>query len=131
MIITRNTTVKEILAASPDAVEVFAKHGVDVQVVTGRAPDALSNLAEPDAIFVGGSVSDDGVMRHAIGSLRAGGRLVANAVTIEAQASLTGLYNAYGGALSLLQYAQAMPVGRFAGWRPVMPVVQWRWVKGS
>lgn len=30
MIITLNTTVKEILAASPDAVEVFAKHGVDV-----------------------------------------------------------------------------------------------------
>lgn len=30
MIITGNTTVKEILAARPDAVEVFLKHGVDV-----------------------------------------------------------------------------------------------------
>ena len=30
MIITRNTTVKEILAASPKAVEVFQKHGVDM-----------------------------------------------------------------------------------------------------
>ena len=30
MIITRKTTVKEILEAAPDAVKVFEKHGVDV-----------------------------------------------------------------------------------------------------
>jgi len=30
MIITRNTTVKEILEEAPNAVTVFAKHGVDV-----------------------------------------------------------------------------------------------------
>ncbi|MBS1996905.1 MAG: hypothetical protein JSS86_11365 [Cyanobacteria bacterium SZAS LIN-2] len=30
MIITRNTTVKEILETNPDAVKVFEKHGVDV-----------------------------------------------------------------------------------------------------
>ena len=30
MNITRNTTVKEILAASPAAIDVFLKHGVDV-----------------------------------------------------------------------------------------------------
>ncbi|CAN5637506.1 hypothetical protein BH10CYA1_BH10CYA1_13310 [soil metagenome] len=30
MIISRNTTVKEIMEARPDAAEVFLKHGVDV-----------------------------------------------------------------------------------------------------
>ena len=30
MIVTRNTTVKDILEAHPNAVEVFLKHGVDV-----------------------------------------------------------------------------------------------------
>ena len=30
MNITRSTTVKEILAARPDAIEVFLQHGVDV-----------------------------------------------------------------------------------------------------
>lgn len=30
MIITRNTTVKEIMEARPDAASVFLKHGVDV-----------------------------------------------------------------------------------------------------
>jgi precorrin-6Y C5,15-methyltransferase (decarboxylating) len=31
-----------------------AAHGVDVQVVHGDAPDALTPLADPDAVFVGG-----------------------------------------------------------------------------
>lgn len=30
MMITTNTTVRDILAARPDSVEVFLKHGVDV-----------------------------------------------------------------------------------------------------
>lgn len=30
MIISRNTTVKEILATRPDAAQVFLQHGVDV-----------------------------------------------------------------------------------------------------
>lgn len=30
MIINRNTTVKEIMEARPDAAQVFLKHGVDV-----------------------------------------------------------------------------------------------------
>jgi hypothetical protein len=30
MNITRSTTVKEVLAARPDAIEVFLQHGVDV-----------------------------------------------------------------------------------------------------
>lgn len=32
MIITRSTTVKDILAICPDAIEVFLKHGVDVSL---------------------------------------------------------------------------------------------------
>ena len=32
-----------------------ARHGVYVQVVAGEAPDALGDLPEPDAVFVGGS----------------------------------------------------------------------------
>ncbi|MFJ3230509.1 precorrin-6y C5,15-methyltransferase (decarboxylating) subunit CbiE [Streptomyces sp. NPDC086787] len=31
-----------------------AAHGVDVRVVHGRAPEALSGLADPDAVFIGG-----------------------------------------------------------------------------
>ncbi|UWE13696.1 precorrin-6y C5,15-methyltransferase (decarboxylating) subunit CbiE [Actinacidiphila bryophytorum] len=47
---------------SPEAVERVranaAAHGVDVEAVVGRAPDVLGQLAEPDAVFVGGGGSD-------------------------------------------------------------------------
>ncbi|MBC9726860.1 precorrin-6y C5,15-methyltransferase (decarboxylating) subunit CbiE [Streptomyces sp. TRM68367] len=43
---------------APDGVERIranaAAHGVDVHVVQGAAPDALSGLDDPDAVFVGG-----------------------------------------------------------------------------
>src|SRR5262249_38313220 len=31
-----------------------ARHGADVQIVPGEAPEALSGLPDPDAVFVGG-----------------------------------------------------------------------------
>jgi precorrin-6Y C5,15-methyltransferase (decarboxylating) len=43
---------------APDGVERIranaAAHGVDIQVVHGSAPDALAELDDPDAVFVGG-----------------------------------------------------------------------------
>lgn len=38
--------------------ENAGRHGVPVQVVEGRAPDALVALADPDAVFVGGGGGD-------------------------------------------------------------------------
>ncbi|MEV0809193.1 precorrin-6y C5,15-methyltransferase (decarboxylating) subunit CbiE [Micromonospora sp. NPDC050200] len=35
-----------------------ARHGVDVRLVTGRAPEALCGLPDPDAVFVGGGGTD-------------------------------------------------------------------------
>ncbi|WP_203704630.1 precorrin-6y C5,15-methyltransferase (decarboxylating) subunit CbiE, partial [Asanoa iriomotensis] len=35
-----------------------AQHGVDVRVVTGTAPEALADLPDPDAVFVGGGGPD-------------------------------------------------------------------------
>lgn len=103
--------------------------GVAVQRVIGKAPEAFGGLAAPDVVFVGGGVSDEAVMRHAIDAVRAGGRLVANAVTLESQAHLTRLNGEHGGHLLLLQHSDAVPVGRFSGWKPAMPVMQWRWTK--
>ena len=99
------------------------------EVVVGTAPDAFIGLAVPDAIFVGGGVGDPAVMHGAMAALRAGGRLVANAVTLESQASLVALRHAHGGELIQMQHAFAEPLGRFSGWRAAMPVVQWRWAK--
>ena len=100
-----------------------------LEIVNGRAPDALAELAEPDAIFIGGGGSDDGVLATAIGALKPGGRLVANAVTLEMEALLLAKYRELGGDLIRIAVSRAAPVGSMSGWRLAMPVTQWSWVK--
>ncbi|NMO16460.1 precorrin-6y C5,15-methyltransferase (decarboxylating) subunit CbiE [Pyxidicoccus fallax] len=53
-------------------------------IIEGRAPEALAGLPDPDAVFVGGSKgSMRDILDVAFSRLRPGGRLVANAVTLE------------------------------------------------
>jgi precorrin-6Y C5,15-methyltransferase (decarboxylating) len=98
-------------------------------VVEGAAPAALAGLPRPDAIFLGGGGSDPGVMEAAVAALPAGGRLVANAVTLEMQAVLLAAAGRLGGSLTTISVARAGAVGGMTGWRPAMPVTQWAWVK--
>lgn len=101
----------------------------DLRVVEGAAPAALDALPAPDAVFVGGGAGDPGVMDAVWSRLPTGGRLVVNGVTLETQAALTRLCLERGGELVSLSVARAVPVGGFLGWKPAMPVVQWRVVK--
>ena len=98
-------------------------------MVTGAAPDALVGLPEPDAIFIGGGVSEPGVLPAALAALRPGGRCVANAVTLEGEAALLAAFAAQGGSLRRFSVDRASPVGGMHGWRPAMPVTQWAWTK--
>ncbi len=98
-------------------------------VLQGAAPAVLQGLTSPDAIFIGGGLADPGVADAATALLKTGGRLVANAVTLESEALLFGLHQRLGGSLVRLSVARAEPVGGMTGWRPAMPVTQWSWVK--
>jgi precorrin-6Y C5,15-methyltransferase (decarboxylating) len=98
----------------------------ELEIVQGRAPDALAGLASPDAVFIGGGMMDDGVFDAAWSALKPGGRLVANAVSLETEARLAGYFQQFGGYLIRLQVARADRVGAMSGWRPAMPVTQWR-----
>ena len=98
-------------------------------VVEGEAPNALAGLPAPDAIFIGGGGSDAGVLDAAIGHLKSGGRLVANAVTTDMESLLLAEQARRGGFLIRIDIARAAPVGRMTGWRPAMPVTQWSWTK--
>lgn len=100
-----------------------------LDIVHGSAPEALCDLASPDAIFVGGGATTPGVIDTAIAALRPGGRMVINAVTLETEAVLIALNAKLGGNLIRLSIATADPVGRMTGWRPGMPVTIWSWVK--
>lgn len=122
------------IEAHPDRAERIGRNarafGVPgLEIVVGTVPAALAGLPAPDAIFVGGGGSEDGVMDAAIDALRPGGRLVANGVTLEMEAVLLGLQARLGGTLLRLDMARAGPVGTMTGWRPAMPVTQWSWVK--
>jgi len=99
--------------------------GVDrLRLVEGAAPAVLADLPLPDAVFVGGGLSDvllDGLFE----SLPAGTRLVAHAVTLESEALLAARHAAHGGALLRVELAEAAALGTRRGWRASFPIVQW------
>jgi precorrin-6Y C5,15-methyltransferase (decarboxylating) len=100
-------------------------------IVEGTAPGALAGLPTPDAIFIGGGGTDQGVMEAAIDALPPGGRLVANAVTLEMEALLLARHAALGGELTRIAISRETAIGSMSGWRPAMPVTQWSWVKSG
>jgi precorrin-6Y C5,15-methyltransferase (decarboxylating) len=99
-----------------------------LEIVGGEAPGALAGLAPPDAIFIGGGLSDE-VFDACWAALRPLGRLVANAVTLESEAALIALRARHGGELVKISINRAEPLGDLTGWRPLMPVTQWSLIK--
>jgi precorrin-6Y C5,15-methyltransferase (decarboxylating) len=100
-----------------------------LELVEGHAPEVLAGLATPDAIFIGGGASEPGLVDAAIRALRPGGRLVANAVTLETEAELIARHAALGGMLTHIAISRADAVGGKTGWRAAMPVTQFVWEK--
>ena len=96
----------------------------DLKIVQGRAPEALQGLPAPDAVFIGGGLTAS-VLGAAWPALEPGGRLVANAVTIESEARLLAAFQQFGGELVRLEIARAEKVGALHGWRTAMPITQW------
>lgn len=101
----------------------------DLRIVAGAAPAALTGLEAPHAIFIGGGGTAPGVLDAAIGALRPGGRLVANAVTLDMEALLLARHAVLGGRLTRIAVSRADAVGSMTAWRAAMPITQWVWVK--
>ncbi|KPF69221.1 precorrin-6Y methyltransferase [Bosea sp. AAP35] len=94
--------------------------------VTGQAPASYGGQPEPDAVFIGGGLTVAGLFEGAWAALKPGGRLVANVVTLEGEARLAALHALHGGSLRRIAIDRLVPVGGLHGWRPAMPVTQWR-----
>lgn len=103
-----------------------AKFGVDdrILVTEGTAPQALSDLPPPSAVFVGGG-ADEPLLSHLWDTIPAGTRLVVNAVTLETEALLLGWHAAKGGELTRMELSTTAPLGSMRGWTPARPIVQW------
>jgi precorrin-6Y C5,15-methyltransferase (decarboxylating) len=93
-----------------------------LQLVPGRAPEALEGLPAPDAIFIGGGVTAGGVLERCWAALKPGGRLVVNAVTLESEMALFNWQGLHGGELVRVQVSQAKPLGSFQAWRQALPI---------
>jgi precorrin-6Y C5,15-methyltransferase (decarboxylating) len=100
-----------------------------LQIVAGAAPIALKGLPEPDAIFIGGGLTTPDLLETCWQALPLGGRLVANAVTVESEYKLFEWQGKLGGTLTRLAIQRAEPVGKFLGWKAMAPVTQWVVVK--
>jgi precorrin-6B C5,15-methyltransferase / cobalt-precorrin-6B C5,C15-methyltransferase len=95
-----------------------------LQLVQGKAPAALADLPTPDAIFIGGGVTAPGLLDTCWTALRSGGRLVANAVTVESELQLLQWHQQVGGELTRIAIQRTQNIGGFLGWKPLSPITQ-------
>ncbi|MEM8744724.1 MAG: precorrin-6Y C5,15-methyltransferase (decarboxylating) subunit CbiT [Pseudomonadota bacterium] len=103
----------------------------DLDIVSGDVADSLGGHPSPSAVFLGGAVTNDDVFATCWRALAAGGRLVANAVTLEGDTALIARHGAHGGELVRIDVSHVGPVGTRRVMRPRMSVLQWRVVKGQ
>ncbi|MCC3425214.1 MAG: precorrin-6y C5,15-methyltransferase (decarboxylating) subunit CbiE [Microcoleus sp. PH2017_01_SCD_O_A] len=101
----------------------------ELKIVTGSAPDALANLPQPNAIFIGGGVTAEALLETCWNALGEGGRLVVNAVTIESELKILQWHSLHGGELIRIGIQRVGAIGSFQGWKPLAPVTQWAVVK--
>jgi precorrin-6B C5,15-methyltransferase / cobalt-precorrin-6B C5,C15-methyltransferase len=94
-----------------------------VRIVTGAAPAAFAGLPAPEAIFIGGGAAD--AMDAAWETLRPGGRIVANAVTIDTEARLFAAQLRHGGTLTRLSVERLDTIGSMRGFQPAKTITQW------
>ena len=103
--------------------------GVDwLEVKEGSAPEVLNDTPLPDAVFIGGGLSQ-ALLDDLWQRLPEGVRIVANAVTLESEALLAHWQQKAGGELLRLELANAAPIGTRRGWKASYPIVQWRGVR--
>jgi precorrin-6B C5,15-methyltransferase / cobalt-precorrin-6B C5,C15-methyltransferase len=104
-----------------------------LEIVGGEAPASLAGHAEPDAVFIGGDVGNAPLFDACWAALRPGGRLVANAVTLDAEAALYDRQARLGGELTRLEISVMDRLGRDLDsprvMRPRLAVTQWLVVK--
>jgi precorrin-6Y C5,15-methyltransferase (decarboxylating) len=99
-----------------------------ITIVAGSAPSVLTELKQPDAVFIGGGF--DAAIFDAIWKLAPDGtRIVAHSVTLETEALLSELQLRHGGDLMRVEISHAAPLGRLRSWEASRPVVQWSVVK--
>ena len=124
--IEQNSTRLQYLADNAAALGV-----PNLKIIPGNAPAILKDLPQPDAIFIGGGLTKEQLFEICWNALKIGGRLVANAVTIESEQKIFEWQQQLGGTLTRIAIQRAEPIGKFLGWKAMAPVTQWIVIKNS
>jgi precorrin-6Y C5,15-methyltransferase (decarboxylating) len=95
-----------------------------LEVVTGEALNAVHALPAPDAVFIGGGGAPS-LLDKAYAALRPGGRIVANAITLDTDRAILAAQSRFGGTLTRLSVERLDAVGGKQAFRPAMTVTQW------
>jgi precorrin-6B C5,15-methyltransferase / cobalt-precorrin-6B C5,C15-methyltransferase len=101
-----------------------AASGLEIDV-RGEVPQAFDGAPKPSVIFVGGGLTQPGLLDACLDNLPSGGRMVANAVTAESEAVVVQAHSRLGGTMRRFQHYRGEPLGGFTTWRPQLPVTQW------
>lgn len=96
-----------------------------LEIVAGDLPGTLDGRIPPDAVFLGGAVDDEDVFDACWQALKPGGRLVANAVTVEGEQALYERQQRLGGELARIEVSVLDQIGQHRALRPRMAVTQW------
>ncbi len=100
-----------------------------LRIENGEAPGSLAGMPAPDAVFLGGGVADEALFNACWQALKPGGRLVANAVTLDGEAALYARQARLGGELIRIDVSVLDAIGSQRVLRPRLPVTQWVVVK--
>lgn len=100
-----------------------------LKIIVGQAPQSFADLDLPDAIFIGGDVGNSELFDACWEALRPGGRLVANAVTLDGETALVARLEKHGGDLARIEVSHLDTVGSHKTLRPRMAVTQWNVTK--
>lgn len=121
---------------NPDRVKLIVKNAValgvpGLEVVSGDVSETLEGHATPAAVFLGGAVAGEDVFKTCWGALPPGGRLVANAVTLEGEAALIARHESHGGELLRIDISHMASIGSRRALKPRRTVMQWRAAKSG
>jgi precorrin-6B C5,15-methyltransferase / cobalt-precorrin-6B C5,C15-methyltransferase len=109
----------------------LAKFRVDATLIHGKAPEGLDTFPDPDAVFIGGTAGGMGeILDICCSRLKAGGRIVLNAVTIENLAEAASAFKERGFLtdITLAQISRSKPIlnlTRFDALNPIYIIEAW------
>ncbi|MEO5804979.1 precorrin-6y C5,15-methyltransferase (decarboxylating) subunit CbiE [Devosia sp.] len=100
-----------------------------LRIESGEALTSIAAKPTPDAIFMGGDVSNEELFDACWIALRPGGRLVANAVTLDGEQAIYLRHERLGGEIVRIEISVLDKVGDHRVLRPRMAVTQWLVIK--